>query len=67
MDIALTNAVLKIASANAQTQTAQAVNVAVLKKSMDQQASNVATLLEAMPQPIPVNLGPLGTQLDTFA
>lgn len=67
MDIALTNALLQIASANSQAQTAQAVQVTVLKKALNLQASGAAALLDAVPQPPPVNLGPLGTQLDTFA
>ncbi len=67
MDIALTNSLLRIASANTQAQTAQAVEVTVLKKAIDLQASAAATLLDALPQPAPINLGPLGTQLDTFA
>lgn len=67
MDIALTHSLLQIASANTQTQTAQAVDVAVLKKALDVQATAAATLLDALPQPPAPNLGPLGTQLDTFA
>jgi len=67
MDIALTHSLLQIASANTQTQTAQAVDVAVLKKALDVQATAAATLLDALPQPPSPNLGPLGTQLDTFA
>jgi hypothetical protein len=67
MDIALTNSLLRIASANTQAETAQAVEVTVLKKALNLQASAAATLLEAIPQPPSVNLGPLGTQLDTFA
>ena len=67
MDIALTNTLLRIASANSQAQTTQTVEVTVLKKALNLQASAAATLLDALPQPAPVNFGPLGTQLDTFA
>ncbi|MGP1628917.1 MAG: YjfB family protein [Giesbergeria sp.] len=67
MDISLTNTILQIASANSQAQTAQAIQVTVLKKAIDLQASSAAALLDAVPQPPPVNFGPLGTQLDTFA
>lgn len=67
MDIDLTNSLLQIASANAQARTAQAVQLTVLKKSMDLQEGAAAALLQAVPQAPSVNLGPLGTQLDTFA
>jgi hypothetical protein len=67
MDIALTNSLLSIASANAQAQTAQAVQLTVLKKAMDLQEGAAAALLQAVPQAPAVNLGPLGTRLDTFA
>jgi len=67
MDIALTNSILHIASATSQANTAQAVDIAVLKKALDVQTTAAATLLDALPQPAPLNFGPLGTQLDTFA
>lgn len=67
MDIALTNSLLRVASANSQAETSQAVEVTVLKKALNLQASAAATLLEPIPQPPSVNLGPLGTRLDTFA
>ena len=63
----MTNAILNIASANSQAQTAQTVQIAVLKKAMNLQESAAATLLDAVQPPPQVNLGPLGTQLDTFA
>ena len=52
---------------DSQAETSQAVEVTVLKKALNLQASAAATLLEAIPQPPSVNLGPLGTRLDTFA
>lgn len=67
MDIALTNSLLHIASASAQAQTAQAVQLTVLKKAMDLQEGAAAALLQAVPQAPSANLGPLGMRLDTFA
>lgn len=66
MDIALTNSLLHIASANAQAGAAQAVQVAVLKKAIGAQELAATALLGALPPPTPVPFGPLGTQLDTF-
>jgi hypothetical protein len=67
MDIALTNTILRVANANSQATTTQAVEVAVLKKALDVQAAAFSTLLYALPQSPSINLGALGTQLDTFA
>lgn len=67
MDIALTNSILHIASSSAQANTAQAVELAVLKKALDVQTTAATALLDALSQPAPLNFGPLGTQLDTFA
>jgi hypothetical protein len=43
------------------------VQLTVLKKAMDLQEGAAAALLQAVPQAPAVNLGPLGTRLDTFA
>lgn len=67
MDVALTNAIVNTATATSQSQTASAVQVHVLKKAMDMQASTAATLLQALPQPPLATSGPLGTQLNTYA
>lgn len=64
MNIANTSAV-QSATAAAQGQTADAVNILVLKKALDTQASSAAALLQALPQP--ATQGSLGTQLNTFA
>ncbi|MDD2545825.1 MAG: putative motility protein [Burkholderiaceae bacterium] len=69
MDIALTNSLVNTATAQASRQTADAVNIGVLKKALDIQASAAATLLQALP-PAPPALatsGPLGTQVNTYA
>ncbi|HQQ69824.1 MAG TPA: putative motility protein [Alicycliphilus sp.] len=70
MDIALSSAIVNTASAASQHETAQAVQVAVLKKAMNANAAAAATLLEALPAPATPALatsGALGTQLNTYA
>ena len=44
-----------------------AINITVLKKALDVQASAAATLLQALPQPALATSGTLGTQVNTFA
>ncbi len=66
MNIANTPAV-QSATAAAQGQTADAVNILVLKKALDTQAAGAVTLLQALPQPPLATQGTLGTQLNTFA
>jgi hypothetical protein len=51
----------------AQTNTAQAVQLAVLKKAMDVEAQGAMQLVQAAAQVIPVNPPNLGNQVDTFA
>lgn len=69
MDIALTNAIIKTATTLEQNKVAEAVQMNVLKKSMDIQASAVTTLLETVPpaQPPLATQGALGTQVNTYA
>lgn len=66
MNIANTSAV-QSATAAAQGQTADAVNILVLKKALDTQAASATALLQALPQPQLATQGSLGTQLNTFA
>jgi hypothetical protein len=50
------------------TQTAMAVEIAVLKKTLDLQARNAAQLLAALPEPARYNTPPeLGSAVDTYA
>ncbi|HEX5755548.1 MAG TPA: putative motility protein [Arenimonas sp.] len=49
----------------AQTQTAQQIDIAVLKKAMEIQASAAAALLQALPAPVPA--GALGQLVDVRA
>ena len=70
MDIALTSAIVNTATAMSNQETAQAVQVSVLKKSMNAQAAAVSTLLEGVQPPAAPALassGTLGTQLNTYA
>ena len=66
MNIANTPAV-QSATAAAQGQTADAVNMLVLKKALDTQAAAAVTLLQALPQPQLATQGSVGTQLNTYA
>ncbi|GAA6119442.1 YjfB family protein [Acidovorax sp. FG27] len=70
MDVSLSQSIVSTATALAGRQTADAVNVAVLKKALDIQAAGAATLLQSVapaPQPALATSGPLGTQINTFA
>ena len=55
------------ATTAAQTQSADAVNMLVLKKALDTQAAAAITLLQALPQPPLASQGTVGTRLNTFA
>ncbi len=69
MDIALTSAIVNTATSMASQETAQAVQVSVLKKAMGANEAAVATLLGGV-QPAAPQLaasGNLGTQLNTYA
>jgi hypothetical protein len=71
MDVALSNSIVSTATALASAKTSDALNMVVLKKAIDIQASSAATLLNAMqqsmPQPALATSGSLGTQVNTFA
>lgn len=50
-----------------QDQTAQEVQIRVMKKSMDMQASAASALLNAVASPLPLAAeGPLGTQVNAL-
>lgn len=66
MNIASLSA-LQPAIAAAQSDTSDAVNIMVLKKAMDIQASSAMTLLQALPQPALATQGSVGTKVNTFA
>lgn len=60
--------IARLATTMASTATSQAVNVAVMKKAMDIQASSAAALLQALPPVSSANLPPhLGQNIDTTA
>ncbi len=68
MNIASTPGV-QAATQAASSATADSVNILVLKKALDNQAVAAATLLQALPQPVPAlaTSGSVGTQVNTFA
>ena len=55
------------ATTAAQAQSADAVNMLVLKKALDTQAAAAISLLQAIPQPPLASQGTVGTKLNTFA
>lgn len=63
-----TSAIASLATQMSQVRTADAVQVAVLKKAIDISASGSLQLLEALPAPTPSSNPPnLGNSVDTFA
>ena len=67
MNISSTSAVQAATSAAA-APASDAVNVLVLKKALNAQATAAATLLQALPQaPALASTGSVGTRVNTFA
>ncbi len=63
-----TSAIASLATEMSQARTGDAVQIAVLKKAMDIEASAALQLLQALPAPVPANNPPhLGNRVDTFA
>jgi hypothetical protein len=58
---------VQTATSAAQSSTSDAVNMLVLKKALNMQASAAMTLLQAIPQPPLATQGTVGTQVNTFA
>ena len=68
MNIASTPAVQSATAAASQGPTADAVQIAVLKKVLDAQAVAAATLIQSLPAaPALATEGSLGTRLNTYA
>jgi len=61
------SAIAAAASDMAQAQTADAVQIAVLKKALDIESQNAMQLIQAASQVIYNNPPNLGNQVDTFA
>jgi len=61
------SAIAAAASDMAQTQTADAVQIAVLKKALDIESQNAMQLIQAASQVVYNNPPNLGNQVDTFA
>jgi hypothetical protein len=57
---------VQAASTAAQSSTADSVNMLVLKKAMDLQATTAMTLLQTLPQPALATQGNVGTRVNTF-
>ena len=66
MNISSTPAV-QSATAAAQGATSDAMNMLVLKKAMNIQASSAMALLQALPQPPLATQGSVGTKVNTYA
>lgn len=68
MNIASTPAVQSATAAASQGPTADAVQIAVLKKALDAQAAAAATLIQSLPAaPALATEGSLGTRLNVYA
>ena len=71
MDVALTSSIVNTATSLASAKTSDALNMVVLKKVLDIQASSASTLINAMqqsmPQPVLATSGTLGTNVNPFA
>lgn len=66
MNISSTSAV-QAATLAAQSDAADSVNILVLKKALDLQATSATALLQALPQPALATEGSVGTKVNTFA
>ena len=66
MDVSSTNNIVNTVVATMVQEQSVAINVAMLNKSMDMQASASAALLQMLDPPLATS-GSLGTQLNTFA
>lgn len=66
MNISSTSAV-QAATFAAQSDTADNVNILVLKKALDLQATSATALLQALPQPALATEGSVGTKVNNFA
>jgi hypothetical protein len=58
---------VQAATSAAQSDTADSVNILVLKKALDMQAATAMTLLQTLPQQPLATVGSVGTKVNTFA
>lgn len=60
---------LSSVASTSQVQTQDAVSVAMLRKSLDQQQANAAQMIASLPQPVqaPDPNATVGRNIDTFA
>jgi hypothetical protein len=66
MNVSTTTAA-QVTTSIAQSETADAVSIAVLRKALDLQGSSAAALIQALPQPALATQGNVGTKVNTFA
>jgi hypothetical protein len=66
MNISSTSSV-QAATDAAQSATADSMNILVLKKALDLQATSAMTLLQALPSPALATQGAIGTNVNAFA
>lgn len=66
MNISSSTAVQAAVAAD-QANPSDAINILVLKKAINQQASSAMQLLQALPQPPLATEGSVGTKVNTFA
>lgn len=68
MDIALANSITHVATQMGSARTADAVDMLVLKKALDQQEASASTLIQTLlPSTGLATSGALGTQVNTWA
>lgn len=58
---------VQAATPAASSDTADAVNILMLKKALDMQTTSATQLLQALPQPHLATEGSVGTKINTFA
>ena len=59
--------VAQVTTSTGQSDTADAISIAVLRKALDLQGSSAAALIQALPQPSLATQGNVGTKVNTFA
>jgi hypothetical protein len=59
--------VAQVTTSTVQSDSADAVSIAVLRKALDLQGSSAAALIQALPQPSLATQGNVGTKVNTFA
>jgi hypothetical protein len=66
MNISSTSSVMAATSAT-ENDNADRINILMLKKALNMQATTARILLQTLPQPVLATAGTIGTKVDTFA